>query len=83
MKFFKVKFYYFYEYLEALVITQTHLHATNDETNDNSQFWMSYLVVAPDAVLETGTAVISVVSRFISTCHGKIFLVSRNSVASR
>jgi hypothetical protein len=45
----------------TLTTPQEHLHAQNDETNDNIKYLQSYLVVAADALLEIGTAHISAV----------------------
>jgi hypothetical protein len=41
--------------------THEHLHAQNDETNGNIEFLKPYPVVAADALLQIGTAVISAV----------------------
>jgi hypothetical protein len=42
-------------------VTREPLHAQNDETNGSIEFLQSYPVVAADALLEIGTAVISAV----------------------
>jgi hypothetical protein len=41
--------------------TQETLHAKNEETNVNIEFLQPYSIVAADALLEIGTAVISAV----------------------
>jgi hypothetical protein len=41
--------------------THEHLYKQNDETNGNIEFLKPYPVIADDALLEIGTAVISAV----------------------
>jgi hypothetical protein len=65
------------------LLTHETLHAQNDKTNGSIEFEQPYPVVAADALLQIGTAVISAVLSLNDHLSQTTFPVSRNFVTSQ